>query len=263
MRPHGQVSAAGFLIVVLFAALGFAAFSTGGSATTEAQLNENDVVLPTALDARLAAAGLAASLNPDIEPTPTTQAKTTPQVAAAPRSETAPATTSTTAAPTTTTSAPTTTAPPTTTTTTAAPTTTTAAATTTTTAAPTTTTTAAPTTTTAPSTTTTTPPVEGGPRDSEEWRSLVEQYFASGLVDDALAVIECESRGDPLAYNPASGASGLFQFIPSTWAWASEAAGFAGASPFDPTANVGTAAWLAQRSIDQGRSPWAHWTCKP
>jgi soluble lytic murein transglycosylase-like protein len=97
----------------------------------------------------------------------------------------------------------------------------------------------------------------------EEWRYLVEQYFAADLVDEALAVMRCESLGDPLAYNPASGASGLFQFIPSTWAWASDGAGFAGASPFDPGANVGSAAWLVQRSIDQGKDAWTHWTCKP
>ena len=107
------------------------------------------------------------------------------------------------------------------------------------------------------------PPVEGGPRDVEEWRPLVEQYFPADLVDDALAVIQCESRGDPLAYNSVSGASGLFQFIPSTWAWAAPNAGFPGASPFEPDANVGTAAWLVQRSIDQGKHPWAHWSCRP
>ena len=55
------------------------------------------------------------------------------------------------------------------------------------------------------------------------------QYFPAELVDEALVVIHCESVGDPLAYNPVSGASGLFQFIPSPWAWASEGAGFAGA----------------------------------
>jgi soluble lytic murein transglycosylase-like protein len=88
-------------------------------------------------------------------------------------------------------------------------------------------------------------------------------YFAAELVDDALEVMRCESRGDPLAYNSSSGASGLFQFIPSTWAWAAPDAGFAGASPFEAEANVGTTAWLVKRSIDQGKDPWTHWSCKP
>ncbi len=65
------------------------------------------------------------------------------------------------------------------------------------------------------------------------------------LVDDALAVLRCESNGDPDAYNPYSGASGLFQFLPSTWATVSVRAGFGGASVFDANANTGTAAWLS------------------
>lgn len=118
-----------------------------------------------------------------------------------------------------------------------------------------------------PTTTTTsitTPPgVDGGPRNVEEWRPLVEQYFPADRVDDALTVMRCESKGDPLAYNSRSGASGLFQFISGTWNWASQSAGWAGASPFDPEANVASAAWLVQWSVNQGIHPWAHWTCRP
>ena len=60
----------------------------------------------------------------------------------------------------------------------------------------------------------------------------------------AMCVADRESNFDPDAYNQRSGASGVFQFIPSTWAWASEEAGYGGASPFDAHANVGTAAWV-------------------
>ncbi|MCP3998243.1 MAG: lytic transglycosylase domain-containing protein [bacterium] len=105
--------------------------------------------------------------------------------------------------------------------------------------------------------------MDGGPRDVEEWRSLVSQFFPAERVDEALRVMRCESLGDPLAYNSSSGASGLFQFIPGTWGWASPHAGYTGASPFDPEANVATAAWLVQTSIDQGKSAWIHWSCKP
>jgi hypothetical protein len=123
------------------------------------------------------------------------------------------------------------------------------------------------TTSTSTSTTTTTttepPPDTGGPRDVEEWRPLVEQYFQAELVDEALWVIKCESKGDPAAYNSRSGASGLFQFIPNTWNWASSNAGWAGASPFDPEANVAAAAWLVNWSLDRGNDAWAHWSCKP
>ena len=120
------------------------------------------------------------------------------------------------------------------------------------------------TTTTSTTTTTTQPPPDtGGPRNVEEWRPLVEQYFPAELVDEALAVMKCESKGDPAAYNSRSGASGLFQFIPNTWNWASSKAGWAGASPFDPEANVASAAWLVQWSLSKGNGAWSHWSCKP
>lgn len=155
--------------------------------------------------------------------------------------------------------------------------TTTAAPVTTTTAAPATTTTQAPTTTTTtaapppPTTTTTTappaaePPVEGGERDVEFWRPLVTAYFPAEFVEEALSVMACESNGDPLALNPTSGAAGLFQFIPSTWAWASDFAGWSGADVFDPEANTAVAAWLVIDSVDGGHTggAWGHWSCQP
>jgi len=67
----------------------------------------------------------------------------------------------------------------------------------------------------------------------------------------ALRVSACESRYDPGAVNASSGASGLFQFLPSTWA----SSPYAADSPFDPTANALAAAWL------YGRSGPAAWSC--
>ena len=124
-------------------------------------------------------------------------------------------------------------------------------------------TTSAPTTAAPTTTTTTEPPVDGGPRNVEEWRALVEQYFLEELVEEALVVMKCESRGDPLAYNARSAASGLFQFIPNTWNWASQNAGWAGATAFDPEANVASAAWLTEWSIGRGKDAWSQWSCKP
>jgi soluble lytic murein transglycosylase-like protein len=91
---------------------------------------------------------------------------------------------------------------------------------------------------------------------------LVATYFPSSRVDEALAILQCESLGDPDAYNPYSGASGLYQFLPSTWASTSPKAGFSSASPFDPEANVGTAAWLANRYHELGQGYWAPWSCR-
>jgi peptidoglycan hydrolase CwlO-like protein len=123
-------------------------------------------------------------------------------------------------------------------------------------------------TTTTPSGTTTTGGGGGGAIDRdfppavERWRSLVGSYFPASRIDEALAILECESLGDPDAYNPYSGASGLFQFIPSTWASTSPKAGFPQASPFDPEANIGTAAWLANRYDELGQGYWAPWSCR-
>lgn len=123
-----------------------------------------------------------------------------------------------------------------------------------------TTTSANPTTTTTPSPTTTTPTVF--PPQIEKWRPLVATYFPPNRVDEALKILRCESNGDPDAYNPYSGASGLFQFIPSTWASTAPQAGYPGASPFDPVANAGSAAWLANRYEQLGHYYWQAWSCR-
>jgi peptidoglycan hydrolase CwlO-like protein len=115
--------------------------------------------------------------------------------------------------------------------------------------------------------TTTTTPGGGGTRvfrpTVERWRSLVADYFPANMVNDALAVIDCESRGSPDAYNPYSGASGLFQFIPGTWAVASVKAGFSGASAFEPVPNVASAWWLVSYYESRGKPSWAAWSCQP
>lgn len=71
-----------------------------------------------------------------------------------------------------------------------------------------------------------------------------------------LRVAYCESHYNPSAYNASSGASGLFQFLASTWAANSVRAGYAGASVFDPVANANTAAYMF--SMGQARQ----WACK-
>lgn len=68
----------------------------------------------------------------------------------------------------------------------------------------------------------------------------------------AINVAYCESRYHPNSVNSDSGAAGLFQFMPSTWAgspWAKQ-------SPFDPVANAQAAAWLYS-TYGPGR-----WTCQ-
>jgi hypothetical protein len=59
-------------------------------------------------------------------------------------------------------------------------------------------------------------------------------------VQWAMNVAWCESRYHPNSVNSDSGASGLFQFLPSTWGGTP----YASQSPFDPRANSFAAAWL-------------------
>ncbi len=160
----------------------------------------------------------------------------------------------------------TTTSPPTTTTSTSpnstSPTTTTTSTTTTTASSSST----SPTTT-SPSTTTTSTSGGGGgpwnhPPSVERWRPLVKQFFPGNRVEEALRIIDCESNGDPNAYNPYSGASGLFQFLPSTWASTAPKAGYGGYSVFDPEANIASAAWLANRYEELGQYYWRAWSCR-
>jgi hypothetical protein len=71
----------------------------------------------------------------------------------------------------------------------------------------------------------------------------------AAAVQWAMNVAWCESRYQPNSVNSSSGASGLFQFLPSTWAFTP----YASYSPFDPKYNALAAAWLYQRD---GPSQW-------
>ncbi len=112
-----------------------------------------------------------------------------------------------------------------------------------------------PTTTTQPPTTTTTPPA-GGPLTEGEMRLLAAQFFPAEQLDKAVLVAGCESTYNPSAYNPAGPFAGLFQHSLAYWNDRAAAAGWAGASVYDATANTAVSAWL------WARDGWGHWpTC--
>ena len=95
--------------------------------------------------------------------------------------------------------------------------------------------------------------VQVAPKPADSIQTIIDNAFAplgSGAVTWAERVAYCESRDNPLAVNPISNASGLFQFLPSTWSGTP----YAAASVFDPVANAQAAAWLYQR---YGPSQWS------
>jgi len=101
----------------------------------------------------------------------------------------------------------------------------------------------------------TAPPVDGSEAYTDDEiiqiiHAAADQYGQNR--DDMLRVARCESVLDPNAVNSSSQASGLFQFLPSTWA----STPFADQDIFDPVANAEAAAWM-----------WANgrrgeWTCQ-
>jgi hypothetical protein len=102
--------------------------------------------------------------------------------------------------------------------------------------------------------------------DTERWRPLVAKYFPADVVDDALWVMWCESRGDPEARAfPRSSATGLYQFIDSTWRTIAPRAGVADADRTDPEANIAAAAWLWEVSggTRHPSGAWGPWSCRP
>jgi len=117
--------------------------------------------------------------------------------------------------------------------------------------------------------------LEPWPREPavDEWMLVFPEYSRDEilyLIDEAAAeygvsrrlmrdIAWRESRYDPDAYNPRSRASGVFQFIPSTWesARAVASGGFwKGTSPFHAPANISVAAWVMSQPWPWGVRHW-------
>jgi soluble lytic murein transglycosylase-like protein len=100
-------------------------------------------------------------------------------------------------------------------------------------------------------------PVQGGtfaPPPGSGGNGLAAIYAVFGNspgLSWALRVANCESHYNPLAVNRSSGASGLFQFMPSTWN-----ANFPGQNIWDPMAQAHGALVF----YNAGRQ--SAWTCK-
>jgi resuscitation-promoting factor RpfB len=86
------------------------------------------------------------------------------------------------------------------------------------------------------------------PTGGSEIEVIIREAAAAHGADpeQLVRIAYCESRFNPGAYN-ASGAAGLFQFMPGTWAANSVRAGYAGANVYDPVASANVAAWMFAR----------------
>lgn len=131
------------------------------------------------------------------------------------------------------------------------------ATTTTSTTVATTTTVPVPTTSPAPPPVTTVPPPQ--PHAAEAvagcggWDLTIAAYFPPGEQAKACSVMMCESQGNPAARNPRSTASGLWQFLDSTWRATTGRSDRAfQASPDEQTA-AAAALWRS--------SGWQPWVC--
>ena len=96
--------------------------------------------------------------------------------------------------------------------------------------------------------------VPAEPASAKDWRPLVSAFFEPRHVSRAVRIIWCESKGDRMADNPVSTASGLFQHLGSLWEERTVEAGMEGADVFDPVANTSMAAWLVYEA-----GGWSHW----
>ena len=96
----------------------------------------------------------------------------------------------------------------------------------------------------------------------ERWRDDVVAAIAAyggpaNEIDLFLTIMHRESRGQPDATNPSSGAAGLMQHMPQYWDQRAISAGYPGASPYDPIANINVSAWLLYQAAGGG---WGHWS---
>jgi hypothetical protein len=98
------------------------------------------------------------------------------------------------------------------------------------------------------------PPPAPGPAGGSIQQIILDAFapLGAGAQQWALRVAKCESGYNPNAVNRSSGAAGLFQFLPSTWASLPQH----NQSVFNPVANAQAAAVLYQRS-----GP-GQWSCK-
>ena len=94
-----------------------------------------------------------------------------------------------------------------------------------------------------------------GGGDTEQWRTLVAQYFQPEQVDTMLCLMQHESGGNPNADNPNSSAAGLFQIMGFWW-------DKYGGNPYDPETNVALARVIYDQQGYGAWNPYGRGLCR-
>ena len=106
-----------------------------------------------------------------------------------------------------------------------------------------------------PETTTTTAPSPVAPAPQADPLGIASAFQALGAstseAETFVCIVQRESRFDPSAVNPSSGAGGALQFLPSTWYAVSGLPGGAQDYPIEMQIQYG---WKLYQ--DQGFAPW-------
>lgn len=92
----------------------------------------------------------------------------------------------------------------------------------------------------------------------ERWAPLVASYFRPEDVERVMCLMELESRGDPGAVNPTSGATGLMQVMPF---WARRF-GHTRSELKDPLVNLDISAWILERHGWTSWNPYLRGSCR-
>jgi hypothetical protein len=92
---------------------------------------------------------------------------------------------------------------------------------------------------------------ERRPGNCGGWEGLISAYFAD--VATACRVMMCESGGSPTIHNQSSSASGLWQFLDSTWRNVTGTPG--------PDANYSAETQTAAAAELVASSGWSQWSC--
>lgn len=91
------------------------------------------------------------------------------------------------------------------------------------------------------------------------WGDLIEEYFGAAQYDKACSVMMCESRGDAKAQNPVSTASGLYQFLDTTWY---SARGAVGGGEYARAMDAPAEMQIEAAAKWQQRTNWGQWVCQ-